>query len=313
MRCNIPVQTACSGVEIRTKPGDKSGTTISVALSIDLPVEDLINALTVFQSSHSPSPQPEELPERGLFEAQKVQPVQGPGYTTPGLKAPEQPMKAAIPQQVMPRETGAARSNLAPPPGLTAQWETLGSNAMCPATGPRSLMTRIKVTNLVRRLKAQEVQAVFERYVGPITACNLVEDAASITFMSAEHAQAAIDRYDGGVMEVRTDKSAPGDPLVLYPKDSTFRRTLEVRLGPLTECHLRRGEGWMTLFRGSITKQLKREEALNQIDYKGSLINIALDVVGAPGAPMAAPPRTPGTRTNPVSVEGLVFGQPMVL
>ena len=25
--------------------------------------------------------------------------------------------------------------------------------------------------------------------------------------------------------------------------------TLEVRLGPLTECHLRRGEGWMTLFR----------------------------------------------------------------
>ena len=30
-------------------------------------------------------------------------------------------------------------------------------------------------------------------------------------------------------------------------------------------------------------------------------------VVGAPGAPMAAPPRTP------VSVEGLVFGQPMVL
>jgi len=303
MRCNIPVQTACSGVEIRTKPGDKSGTTISVALSIDLPVEDLINALTVFQSSHSPSPQPEELPS-GLFEAQKVQQVQG-GYTGP-MKAPEQPMKASIPQQVMPRETGAARSNLAPPPGLTAQWETLGSNAMCP-TGPRSLMTRIKVTNLVRRLKAQEVQAVFERYVGPITACNLVEDAASITFMSAEHAQAAIDRYDGGVMEVRTDKSAPGDPLVLYPKDSTFRRTLEVRLGPLTECHLRRGEGWMTLFRGSITKQLKREEALNQIDYKGSLINIALDVAGA-GAPMAAAPRT-----NPVSVEGLVFGQPMVL
>lgn len=44
----------------------------------------------------------------------------------------------------------------------------------------------------------QEVQAVFERYVGPITACNLVEDAASITFMSAEHAQARYSLLEFG-------------------------------------------------------------------------------------------------------------------
>eukprot|EP00435_Cladocopium_sp_Y103_P046919 s1487_g13.t1 len=201
----------------------------------------------------------------------------------------------------MARESGP-RSNLAPPPGLTAQWETIAPLASLGAgTGHRSMMTRIKVTNLVRRLKSQEVQTVFERYVGPITHCNLVEDAASITFLSPDHAQAAIDRYDGGVMEVRTDKSAPGDPLVLYPKDSTFRRTLEDRLGPLTECHLRRGEGWMTLFRGSITKQLKREEALNQIDFKGSLINISFEVPTQPvQAPIAPQP-------------AMVFGQPMVL
>ena len=31
-------------------------------------------------------------------------------------------------------------STKAPPPGLTAQWETLGSNAMCPASGPRTEM-----------------------------------------------------------------------------------------------------------------------------------------------------------------------------
>ena len=47
----------------------------------------------------------------------------------------------------------------------------------------------------------QEVQAVFERYVGPITACNLVEDAASITFMSAEHAQARVSRLLSGFWE----------------------------------------------------------------------------------------------------------------
>jgi hypothetical protein len=35
----------------------------------------------------------------------------------------------------------------------------------------------------------KEVQKVFERYVGPITHCNLVEDAASITFLSPDHAQ----------------------------------------------------------------------------------------------------------------------------
>lgn len=69
-------------------------------------------------------------------------------------------------------------------------------------------------------------------------------------------------RYDGGVLEVSTDKSLSGsDAILLFPKDGSFRRTVEDRLGPLTQCHLRRGEGWMTLFRGAITKQLKREEA----------------------------------------------------
>lgn len=293
MRCNIPVQTACSGVEIRAAQShgshEKGGTTISLALSIDLPVEDLIAALSIFQQSNE-RPSPEDLPS--VFEGHKAQ-AQAGGYTGP-MKVTE-PLKAA---PAMARESGP-RSNLAPPPGLTAQWETIAPPlASLGAGGHRSMMTRIKVTNLVRRLKSQEVQTVFERYVGPITHCNLVEDAASITFLSPDHAQAAIDRYDGGVMEVRTDKSAPGGPLILYPKDSTFRRTLEDRLGPLTECHLRRGEGWMTLFRGSITKQLKREEALNQIDFKGSLINISFEVPAQ--APIAPQP-------------GIVFGQPMVL
>lgn len=294
MRCNIPVQTACSGVEIRgAQSHEKGGAKISLALSIDLPVEDLIAALSIFQQSNE-RPSPEELPS--VFEAHKAQAQVG-GYTSP--------MKVSEPQKAMARESGPSgqsgpRSNLAPPPGLTAQWETIGAPlaSLGAGAGHRSMMTRIKVTNLVRRLKSQEVQTVFERYVGPITHCNLMEDAASITFLSPEHAQAAIDRYNGGIMEVRTDKSAPGEPLILYPKDSTFRRTLEDRLGPLTECHLRRGEGWMTLFRGSITKQLKREEALNQIDFKGSLLNISFEVPTQP--PMAPQP-------------GMVFGQPMVL
>lgn len=113
-----------------------------------------------------------------------------------------------------------------------------------------------------------------------------------------EYAQAAIEQYDGGLLEVSTDKSVPGqDSLCLYPKDSSFRRTLEDRLGPLSQCHLRRGEGWITLFRGAITKQLKREEALNQIDFKGSVIGISLEVGGPVPGPM----------------EGVVVGAPVVL
>eukprot|EP00435_Cladocopium_sp_Y103_P059136 s1891_g21.t1 len=77
MRCNIPVQTACSGVEIRgAQSHEKGGTTISVALNIDLPVEDLIAALTIFQQSNE-RPSPEDLPS--VFEAHKAQ----VGYTGP--------------------------------------------------------------------------------------------------------------------------------------------------------------------------------------------------------------------------------------
>ncbi|CAE7209755.1 unnamed protein product [Symbiodinium sp. CCMP2592] len=183
---------------------------------------------------------------------------------------------------------------MVPPPGLTAQWETISQLP----SNMRSAFTRVKVSNLVKRLKHQEVQYVFERHVGPVVQCTLTEDCASIAFVSPEYAQAAIEQYDGGLLEVSTDKSVPGqDSLCLYPKDSSFRRTLEDRLGPLSQCHLRRGEGWITLFRGAITKQLKREEALNQIDFKGSVIGISLEVGGPVPGPM----------------EGVVVGAPVVL
>ncbi|CAJ1417960.1 unnamed protein product [Effrenium voratum] len=247
VRCPIPVQTACSGVELHSKNlGEKIVPAITVSLSIDIPVEELIEALTSFQQGHPP--QPNELPSTFMEKPRKA------------LSSQEKPRKEMHMQ-------------VGPPPGLTAQWETLAPNMR--------IFNRVKVSNLVKRLKSQDVQSIFERHVGPVAHCSLVEDSASITFLNSEHASTAVEKYDGGVLEVSTDKSLSGsDAILLFPKDGSFRRTVEDRLGPLTQCHLRRGEGWMTLFRGAITKQLKREEALNQIDFKGTVITVALDTSG---------------------------------
>jgi len=302
VKCSIPVQTSCSGVEIRSKTlgkgaGEKAVPAITVSLSIDIPVEELIAALTYFQQAHPP--QPDELPSafadkasggRKAFSAA----ASGP----PGLSLMAGAAAVSEENQVQAgRETSVAHAKvgaMVPPPGLTAQWETISQLP----SNMRSAFTRVKVSNLVKRLKHQEVQYVFERHVGPVVQCTLTEDCASIAFVSPEYAQAAIEQYDGGLLEVSTDKSVPGqDSLCLYPKDSSFRRTLEDRLGPLSQCHLRRGEGWITLFRGAITRQLKREEALNQIDFKGSVIGISLEVGGPVPGPM----------------EGVVVGAPVVL
>ncbi|CAK9091816.1 unnamed protein product [Durusdinium trenchii] len=272
MRCSIPVQTACSGVEIRSKttgsgPSEKTVPTISMSLSIDLPVEELISALSFFQPlgplrrvwrardarggwlehvdwlmaetmgfSHAciflarkvgeaqqqHSPQPDEVPT--AFDSRKALPTASAQAENLGLRIPQPQLHntGAPPRLVAPSaaETNEAEADLmtpalagglpgtaqavgtpggrrvarvargqtakreprepAPPPGLTSQWETLNM----------ATRTMCGVTNLVRRLKAQEVQMVFERYVGPIAQCTLIEDACSITFMNADHAQA---------------------------------------------------------------------------------------------------------------------------
>ncbi|CAK9085255.1 Uncharacterized protein C1840.07c [Durusdinium trenchii] len=248
MRCSIPVQTACSGVEIRSKttgsgPSEKTVPTISMSLSIDLPVEE---------QQHSP--QPDEVPT--AFDSRKALPTASAQAENLGLRIPQPQLHntGAPPRLVAPSaaETNEAEADLMTPAlagGLPGTAQALNGTA----SGPD-----LAVGDIEHGHQDDEVQMVFERYVGPIAQCTLIEDACSITFMNADHAQAAVDRYDGGVLEVRTDKSVPGEALILYPKDSNFRRTVEDRIGPLQQCHLRRGEGWMTLFRGSITKQLKR-------------------------------------------------------
>eukprot|EP00438_Fugacium_kawagutii_P021644 Skav215830 [mRNA] locus=scaffold3168:42852:43691:+ [translate_table: standard] len=75
-------------------------------------------------------------------------------------------------------------------------WDDAVSRVEHPDMGPAG------VTSCPSSLAYQEVQTVFERYVGPITHCNLLEDAASITFLSPDHAQAGGDRRQWTAMMV---------------------------------------------------------------------------------------------------------------
>ena len=62
--------------------------------------------------------------------------------------------------------------------------------------------------------KKQEVQTVFERYVGPITHCNVLEDAASITFLSPDHAQVKCCNF--GAWHMSTSGILCGHILVIW-------------------------------------------------------------------------------------------------
>lgn len=50
-------------------------------------------------------------------------------------------------------------------------------------------------------------------------------------------------------------------------------------LWPLEDSQLRRGDGWLTLFRVSKAKEAKRMEQpeSHQVDFKGSILTVKLD------------------------------------
>ena len=63
---------------------------------------------------------------------------------------------------------------------------------------------------------------------------------------------------DGKVIETQE-----GGGLTLHSKTSVMDY-LEQRAGPLSECHLRSGDGWVTLFKASLAEQLKKERKLKR-------------------------------------------------
>ena len=135
--------------------------------------------------------------------------------------------------------------------------------------------SRVKVSNLVKRLNTEQVKNVFQENVGPVLQCTIVADTATLVFDTEEHALEAVQKYDGGMLEATRRNLTQDVKLFLYPKSSSSA-CLEHRLGALSACYLRRGEGWITVFRAAMTKQLKKEDGTNEIDFKGSFIKVCV-------------------------------------
>ncbi|CAE8588482.1 unnamed protein product [Polarella glacialis] len=86
------------------------------------------------------------------------------------------------------------QSEDAPPPRARARTAMAPAGRSAPAPGPKS----IKVTNIPKELKAQDVREAFEAETGKITLCELSKGTARITFQKAKDAQKAVETFDRG-------------------------------------------------------------------------------------------------------------------
>jgi len=164
-----------------------------------------------------------------------------------------------------------------------AQWELLPPTLPLKESGCQT----VRVTNLIKGLKRNEVEGLFASEVGPVQKCIVNEASASaqITFDTARHAAMAAERFNGSILEApsRTDKQ---DPRVLSLKQlpwhsagTTLRETFERYFCPLVECHYRRGECWLTFASVSKVKELPDKKDEPNPSHKGSIIQVVLDPV----------------------------------
>lgn len=266
MDCCIPVITTCSGVEIGPKkmPGhsDKEDVAINISLNIGIPVKELLAALSSFQLPFSPAPG--DVPNCSFSVTKPRLGDKLPGHTESLCSGRWE----VVPEHVGPHVVLG---------GVDATTSTTSTAAaLAPTLASRQLGLTVKVSNISRRVMPDELQQVFEQQVGPVIDINVVEDTARLTFHSQESAKKAIDEYDGGILEVSKNEESLGPGLILHPRSSSSS-LLEERLGPLNRCHLRRGGGWITIFQVAIIKQLKKEDGMNLVDYKGSFLEVCFD------------------------------------
>ena len=143
----------------------------------------------------------------------------------------------------------------------------------------------IKVTNLVRGLKVRELEEVFASQVGPVEKCVVSEGQATISFGAAEHAFAAVQKYDGSVLEIaeRGEKDGTRNlaliPIPWHNNGNSLRSLFAEFVYPLEQCHYRRGDRWLTLAEVS-----KVKEGNNKVEFKGSMIKVTLHSAPSDGA-----------------------------
>ena len=264
-RCSIPVITTCSGVEIGPRMMGQSAKeeipSITLSLNIGIPVKELLAALSSFQQPGPPSP--DDVPDCFLPDFSRKS--QGSCGSKAVIRPPEQTSKP-----IRVGEGGQASS----PPSLSSKWEAVpqhvGPRVLLGGTGWSGVpggtgwsgvpgLTRVKVSNILKRVRPDELRQVFEEHAWPVLDISVVEDTAIVIFDSQESAKKAVDKYDGGILEASKNRETGPTSLTLHPR-STGSSWLEEWLGPLGRCHMRRGAGWITIFQATIAKQLKKDQ-----------------------------------------------------
>jgi len=256
---SLPIHVSCVKSQICSKDADPAGQsspTISVGLNLDIPVNDLLSALLSYQQSLAP--------ESNM-----------PTPKFKGMQKPLEPPKPPIVQEAPPPPVERAVEASAPGPGAST-WEP------CPPVMRR----RVKVYNLMKSVRPRDVKFIFEKHVGPVEGdCSIQDCVSTVQFMNAEHAQLAIEKYNGGILEVSSDKRKPEDEQISLQAapwgadGPELQRRMQELLWPLEDSQLRRGDGWLTLFRVSKAKEAKRTEQQesHQVDFKGSILTVKLD------------------------------------
>lgn len=203
---------------------------------------------------------------------------------TPNFKGLQKPVESPKPQaQEALQPLGEPRVVESQPPPhpapSLAPWETLPTlrNPAC---------RRVKVYNLMKSVRPRDVKFIFEKHVGPVEGeCTINDCVGTLHFMHVEHAHQAVEKYNRGILEVSSDKRKGEDEHVSLQADPwaadgpALQRRMEELLWPLEDSQLRRGDGWLTLFRVSKAKEAKRMEQpeSHQVDFKGSILTVKLD------------------------------------
>ena len=192
-KCSIPVIATCSGVEIGPRMMGQSAKeeipSITLSLSIGIPVKELLAALSSFQQP----PAPDDVPDCFL-----------PDFSRKGSCGNKAEAVVRLPEQTSKPIRGGQGGQASSPPSLSSKWEAVPRQV-----GPRVLLggpdwsgfppslTRVKVSNILKRVRPDELRQVFEEHAGPVLDISVVEDSAILIFDSHENAKKAVDEYDG--------------------------------------------------------------------------------------------------------------------
>jgi len=239
---SIPIWAQCHGGVGFPEKGPANGSPcVNLQVNISIPIKDLLQALTITSGSGSKAPA-QAAPTKHKMEARTVAPVG---------------MLATVP----------AKPKMTP---VTGDWEDVPSRSSSGRSGHSSEGSYlVRVSNIPRALAASHIKSSFEQHVGPVLECAVDQGVASLYFASEALATKAVADYDGGIIELavtectdmRGDFGANEEQIEVSLKDNSCCQSyLEDHMGPLSRCSMRRGRGWITIFRSEIGPQLKRDK-----------------------------------------------------